>query len=150
MSDSRMVNDLLNLGVLEARSSMVFHTYHEITNALKRIELQVLRWMKLNLRDTAGLPLISGFKLPMAPLIRAALRAFYLDAFRHGGNDVVSQLGSHLDVRLPSTAIRVRADLATERLITQIERDLKSEWARNIGNPEQMILQTKRVFHKLI
>jgi hypothetical protein len=89
--------------------------------------------------------------------LKSAYRKFYAKAFKEGGTAVVEQVRTSTSWTLnfssmPPGRMRVRADLAADRLIAKIENDLKSEWARHIGrkkNIDTLLLQTQEVFKRV-
>jgi len=157
MNSTDIRKDLLDLNVLELRSLLTFNTHLELGSVLRRSEIQTLRWVEQNLNKPSGVVIIHSFKLPLQAALKAQYRKFFSMAYRIGGDNVVDQIRKDTSwtisfAALPSNRIRVKGDLACDRLVSKIEGDLKFAWMRNTykGNMEALRLHTNEVFDKVI
>ncbi len=146
-----VVSDIRNLGVLEIRSELTFKTQLKLDRLFVRIEKLTISWLNSNINSSRSILLVKAFKLPLQALIRKHYRMFYRAAYGAGGLAVARSLPGSFIVftAKANNRILIKADLATERLVSRIERDLKHEWARSIGrkvDQPMLYYQTRKVF----
>lgn len=146
-----VVSDIEDLGVLEIRSELTFKTQLKLNKLFIRIEKQTISWLNSNITGSRSILLVKAYKLPLQPLIRKHYRAFYKSAYGAGGIAVARSLPDSFIVftARANNRILIKADLAMERLVSRIERDLKHEWSRSIGRKvdrPMLFYQTRKVF----
>lgn len=146
-----VISDIESLGVLELRGELASQTGLKLIKVFNRIERLTVVWLNSNITSSRSIVLIKGFHLSLQPLIRKHYRFFYRAAYKIGGGDVANSLPDSVIVftAKANNRIIVKADLAAERLVSRVERDLKHEWARSIGRKvdrPMLFYQTGKVF----
>ncbi len=116
-----------------------------------RIERLTISWLNTNITNSRSIIHVKSFRLPLLALIRREYRNFYKAAYGAGGLAVANAMPGNVIVFTgrANNRIVVKADLASERFVSRIERDLKQEWARAIGRKiDQPMLhyRTKVIF----
>lgn len=150
-----VVSDIRDLRVLEIRSELTFKTQLKLNKLFIRIEKLTISWLNSNINSSRSILLVKTYKLPLQPLIRKHYRAFYKSAYGAGGIAVARLLPGAFVVftARANNRILVKADLAMERLVSRIERDLKHEWSRSIGRKvdrPMLFYQTRKVFADVV
>ena len=146
-----IVSDIESLRVLEIRSDLTFRTQLRLNKLFIRIERMTISWLNATITSSIGIVHVKSFKLPLAPLIRRQFIKFYKAAYSAGGSAVANSIPGNTMIFTARANNRIvaRADLASERFVSRIERDLKQEWSRAIGRKiDQPMLhyRTKVIF----
>jgi hypothetical protein len=115
----------------------------QVTAAMSKIRPILSRMEKFTLRFLTGVHPITlhKFTLPLQPLLRREIRDFFQEAYRAGSGS-----------RRNSEIVRAKADMVFNKIVADIENELKLGWSHFSGrgkNKKLLEYHTRLVFANL-
>jgi hypothetical protein len=131
MAEPTIITEVRKLHIPDLQRELVARLELDLSKILGRARELTLRHVLSFKNDVIT---ISGYSFPLRPLLLRRVREFYDQAY---------SLSSH---RKKSTRVRGKADLNASIIVSKIEADLKTGWARFGGSRLMIVSHTNKVF----